>query len=270
MVHQIYASNPLAAIPPIVAPSAMDPAIAQQLLLIKRLTDAGIQPDQIPGVIAALGSQGAATLLAAGGLPPPPPPQFPVQNQNQSTQNGQNGWVANGRPEESREHNGYDQGMRSPGRNRRHSRSRSPPRAWGARDSPSRRRDDVSYEYDRNSPGRNRDERGRGARGGHVIDYRQRSPPRRGRSPTPPRYGSGEKWIGHDTSIGKGNIKGMQIFPKADNELRVSQLKAIFRQASDICTSWCRISYAGLKSMACWQCIQAAISSSLFIYRLNL
>lgn len=210
-VAQNYASNqtnPLAAIPPVMPPSAIDPAVAQQLLLIKKLTDAGVQPDQLPGVIAALGSQGAAALLGAGGLPPPPPPQFPVQNQNQNSQNGQNGWGASGR-EESRDHNGYDrEGMRSPGRNRRRSRSRSPPRAWNARDSPARRRDEPSFDYDRNSPGRNRDDRGRGgSRGGRTNDYRQRSPPRRGRSPTPPRFGGGEKWVGHDATIGKGNIK---------------------------------------------------------------
>lgn len=211
---QNYASNQTnhhAAIPPIAPPSALDPAVAQQLLLIKRLTDAGVAPDQIPGVIAALGSQGAA-LLGAGGIPPPLPHQFPMQNQNQNAQNGQSAWGANGRLEESRDRNGYDrEGVRSPGRDRRRSRSRSPPRVWNARDSPAYRHDESGFDYDRNSPGQNRDDRGRGSRGGRTNDYRQRSPPRRGRSPTPPRSQyTGEKWIGHDASIGKGNIKGIE------------------------------------------------------------
>jgi protein NRD1 len=211
-------TNPLVAIPPVVPPSTLDPAIAQQLLLIKKLTDAGVTHDQIPGVIAALGNQGVATMLGLGSLPPPPSPQFPIQNQVHNAQNGQNVWGANGRPEDSRDRNGFRDGARSPGRNPRRSRSRSPARAWNVRDSPaSRRREEPSYDYERNSPGRNRDDRGRGAvRGGRMNnDYRQRSPPRR-RSSTPPRAQGGEdKWIGHDSSIGKGNIKGILNMPRS-------------------------------------------------------
>jgi len=173
------------------------------------LSDQGFTPDKIAGIIAVMGNQ-APQMMSAGTLPPPPP-QFAAQNSNP---NAQNGWVV--RPEESRDHigtgNGYHEAVRSPpGRYRRRSRSRSPPPAWNARDSPaSRRRDEPNYEYGRGSPGRSRgDDRGRGR--GRGNDYRQRSPPRRGRSPSPPTRSNGaaSKWIGHDPTIPKGSIKGM-------------------------------------------------------------
>ena len=199
-------TNPFAGIPPIVPPAALDPAVQQQLMLIKALRDQGFPLDKIPGILAAMGAQGAA-------LPPMiPPPQFATQNQGL---NAQNGWGP--RPEDSRDHSGngnghgYEEAMRSPpGRFRRRSRSRSPPAAWNARDSPARRREEPNFDYERGSPGRSRgDDRGRGRGGGNGNDYRQRSPPRRGRSPSPSRSnGPGEKWIGHDTTIPKGSIKG--------------------------------------------------------------
>ncbi len=200
-------TNPFAAAPPIVPPPALDPAVQQQLMLIKALSVQGFPTDKIAGIIAAMGNQGPP-LMGAGAVPPPPP-QFAAQNPNP---NAQNGWGA--RPEESRDRdgNGYHEAVRSPpGRYRRRSRSRSPPPTWNARDSPaSRRRDEPNYDYDRDSPGRSRgDDRGRGR--GRGNDYRQRSPPRRGRSPSPPSRsnGAGSKWIGHDATIPKGNIKGM-------------------------------------------------------------
>lgn len=204
-------TNPFA-IPSIVPPANMDPKFQQQLMLIKVLTDQGVPADQIPAILAAMMNSQAPPLIggAGGGIPPPPPPPLPfTQNQNQ---NSQNGWGA--RPEESRDRNGYHEPVRSP-QDRyggRRSRSRSPPRAWNARDSPaSRRREDPNYDYDRDSPGRNRgDDRGRGR--GRGNEYRQRSPPRRVRSPSPPPRvnGSGKKWIGHDDSIGQGKIKGIE------------------------------------------------------------
>ncbi len=206
---QNFASNqtiPFAAAPPIVPPAALDPAVHQQLMLIKALSDQGFPPDKIAGIIAAMGNQGPP-LMGAGAVPPPPP-QFAAQN---SISNAQNGWGA--RPDESRDRNGngYHEAVRSPpGRHRNRSRSRSPP-AWNARDSPaSRRHDEPNYDYDRDSPGRSRgDDRGRGR--GRGNDYRQRSPPRRGRSLSPPlrSNGAGSKWVGHDASIPKGSIKGM-------------------------------------------------------------
>lgn len=198
-------TNPFVAQASIVPPAGLDPAIQNQLMLIKTLSDQGLGPDRIAAVIAAMGNQGPP-LVGAGGIPPPP--QFAAQNQNQNAQNGF--WGA--RPEESRDRNGFNDAVRSPpGRFRRRSRSRSPVRAWGARDSPNSRLQDDGFEYGRDSPGRNRgDDRGRG-RGGRVNEYRQRSPPRRGNSPTPPRAnGGGKKWVEYDPSIGKANIKGMR------------------------------------------------------------
>ena len=201
-------TNPFAALPPIAPPSALDPAVQQQVMLIKALSAQGFTADKIAGIIAAMGNQGPPMLGA--GTVPPPPPQFAAQNPNP---NAQNGWGA--RPEESRDHNvnGYHEAVRSPpGRGyRRRSRSRSPPPAWNARDSPaSRRRDESNYDFERDSPGRSRvDDRGRGR--GRGNDYRQRSPPRRGRSPSPPARSNvaASKWIGHDATIPKGSIKGM-------------------------------------------------------------
>lgn len=207
---QNFPSNPIqfAGVPPIVPPTALDPAIQKQIMAIKALSDQGVPADKIPGLLTALGIQGP-TALSGGGFPPPIP-QFPVQNQNQNAQNGQNGWAT--RQEESRDHerNGHEN-VRSPERYRRRSRSRSPPRGWNARDSsPNRRRDGPKFDHERGSPGRNHggDDRGRFSRA-RGNDYRQRSPPRR-RSPTPPRHGGGDKWVGHDNSIGKGNIKGIK------------------------------------------------------------
>jgi protein NRD1 len=122
--------NPYAAAPPMLPPTTLDPAVQQQLVLIKTLSDAGIAPDQIAGVIARLGSQGGA----AGGLLGPA--QFAAQNANANAnaQNGPNGWGA--RPDESRDRSGYHEGARSPGRYRRRSRSASPSRAWDAHDPP--------------------------------------------------------------------------------------------------------------------------------------
>lgn len=206
---QNFPSNPAitfgAPAPPTQAP--VNPALQQQILLLKTLADQGIPQEQWGTIIAALN---AAQGNAAAGMPQQPP-QFPLANQNQ------NGWQGS-RPEESRDRNGFNEPVRSPpGRYRRRSRSPSPARAWGARDSPnSHRRDDGSYdEYHGNSPGhaaRNRGE-DRGGRGRGGNDYRQRSPqPRRGRSPSPPgRYDQGpprEKWIEYDPAIGKGSIKG--------------------------------------------------------------
>ncbi|KAF4634362.1 hypothetical protein G7Y89_g3749 [Cudoniella acicularis] len=195
-------NNPYAAALPVVPPGAFDPAVQQQLLLIKALADQGLAPDKIASIVGAL-NQGQPLAGAVGLNPQVQPPQFALQNQDQNGQNAQNAWGP--RPDDSRDHNGYHdrEPVRSPpNRYRQRSRSRSPPRGWNGRDSPNaRRRDEQGFDFERNSPGRNRgDDRGRG----RGNDYRQRSPQRRGHSPTPPRS---EKWIGHDTSISKGNIK---------------------------------------------------------------
>ncbi len=204
---QMFTSNPnpFAVPPPVMPPTALDPAIQRQLMVIKTLKDQGIPDDKIPAFLAAMQTQGFAN-PGVGGFPPLPVPQFPVQNQ--SAQNGQNGWAGYQDESRDRDHKGQED-ARSPDRYRRRSRSRSPPRGWNARDSsPSRRRDGPNHDYERDSPARNRgaDDRNRI---GRANEYRQRSPLRRGRSPSPPgAHGGSEKWVGHDNSIGKNNIKG--------------------------------------------------------------
>ncbi|CZT48864.1 related to RNA binding protein NRD1 protein [Rhynchosporium secalis] len=214
---QAYASNnPYAGAPSVMPPAPLDPAVQQQLMLIKALSDQGLSADKIAGIIAAMGSQ-APPLPGAGGIPPPLP--LAAQNQNAIAQNS---W--GGKPDQSRDYNGYNnESIRSPqSRFQRRSRSRSPKPEWNARDSPaSRRRDDQNFDYDRGSPGGNRDsdDRGRGGRAGgrgngigtgtgNGNEYRQRSPIRRGQSPSPPGSSNGpDKWVGHDSTIPRGSIK---------------------------------------------------------------
>ena len=169
---------------------AMDPAVQKQLLILKTLADQGVPQDQWGNIIAALTAAGGA---AGNGQQPT---NGPAQNQN--------GW--SGRPDESRDRNGFREGIHSPGGQfRRRSRSQSPTRGWGARDSPNSRRHDP---YGRDVA--RADDHGRN---GHNDSYRQRSPTgRRGRSPSPSHVhgnGTATKWTDYDATIGKGNIKGM-------------------------------------------------------------
>ncbi|RFU32689.1 hypothetical protein B7463_g3681, partial [Scytalidium lignicola] len=180
---------PAAAPAPIVPPAGIDPTVQQQLVLIKTLSDQGFPPDKIASIIAAMSVQNSQLPGVAGNMSS----QFPP-NATQSAQASQP-WGQ--RPDESRDRNGFQDGVRSPpGRYRRRSRSPSPSRQWG-RDSPARRRDD---EYGRESPGRSR------GRGGYGNDFRQRSPLRRARSPTPPRHGA-PKFVDFDPTIGLDQIK---------------------------------------------------------------
>lgn len=196
-------SNPYAGAPPVIPLPVLDPAMQQQLILIKALADQGLSPDKIAGIMATMGHMGQT----AGAGVVPPPAQYPAQNQNQNPLNAQNGWG------ESRDRNGYHERevVRSPQhRFRQRSRSRSPPRGWNGHGSPAtHRRDENRFDDPREqeSPGRNR-----GGGRGRGNDYRQRSPPRRGHSPSPPQSSGGSsKWVGHDPSMPKGNIKGIVI-----------------------------------------------------------
>lgn len=176
---------------------AMDPAVQRQLVILKTLADQGVPQEQWGPIIAALtAAPGAAGINS------------PAANGPQT----QNGWGS--RPDESRDHNAYGGGPRSPGGGQYHGRSRSqsPSRGWGARDSPnSRRHDPYGRDVARG------DDNERAGRGGHTDGYRQRSPTgRRGRSPSPnPNHmngnGTAKKWTEYDPTIGKGNIKGTSI-----------------------------------------------------------
>lgn len=189
-----YFSNnqfPAAAAPPPVAPP-VDPALQQQLQLIKTLADQGMQVEQIANILAAMGQ---------AALPAP----LPFAAPNQPAVAAQNGW---GAPSRDR-----TEAAASPPSRFRRSRSRSPKPEWNARDSPaSRRRGEPNFDHDKGFPDRNRGHEDRerpGWPGGRGNEYRQRSPPRRAQSPSPPRFNNGsQKWISHDPTIKSGHIKG--------------------------------------------------------------
>ncbi len=196
-------------VPPI-QPAVLDPAAQKQLMIIQALASQGLSPEQIAGILAAMGSQGPPPppppMFGLGGIPPPPLP-FVAPNTNAS-QNTQNGWGSNSPV--SRDHGRSEPPLRSPrgARGLRdRSRSRSPVRGgWNAHDSPGRRETKDSY-------GRDIDTRGHGGRDMvRPAGYRDRSPPRR-QSPTPPRSsgGGGRKYVGFDSTISKGSIKGMNV-----------------------------------------------------------
>ncbi|KAI1418213.1 hypothetical protein F5Y13DRAFT_150849 [Hypoxylon sp. FL1857] len=190
-------------VPAAPAPS-MAPDVQQQVMLIKILADQGVPLDKIPAIIAGMQSNSVALPTSA---PPaasaatPPVGQLPYATGSW----GQGGYQT----VESRD---LDfQQVRSPNRYRNRSRSRSPPRHWDARDSPRGRSDREYGGYGRNSPGLARmDDRDR--RGG-GNGYRQRSPGRRGRSPSPPHGFShpppppATKWVDYDRTIPQGHIK---------------------------------------------------------------
>jgi protein NRD1 len=202
-----FPSNQNGGVAPPAAQGTVNPALQQQLMILKTLADTGVPQEQWGGIIAALtatSSSQAIPAVATNGVNAAPPAlQFGGPNA------APNSWGP--RPDESRDRSGYNDGSRTPpGRYRRRSRSPSPQRGWNARDSPASRRRDEYGDFGRDSPGhgRNDDVRGRG------YDYRQRSPPpRRNRSNSPPRnfYDGrmgGEKWVDFDSTITKGSIKG--------------------------------------------------------------
>ncbi|KAK0613786.1 hypothetical protein B0T14DRAFT_539502 [Immersiella caudata] len=180
--------------------------------LVAALAAQGVTLDKIAGVIQMMG-QGAAAPAAA-------PTTSQVQQVPPMPQPAQTGYAAPppaaahapgpapwemSRPDEARDRSGYHDSMRSPGRPRGRSRSRSP-RGWDARGSP-RTRNDRGFDYGRPpSPGRGRDDRDRG-RVGRMPEYRQRSPPRRGPLSPEPEPSQQEKWVEYDNSIPSGTIK---------------------------------------------------------------
>lgn len=165
---------------------ALDPNTQQQILLIKALAESGVPFDKIPALIQSMTSG-----TGAGATPPQAPASAPPT----SYPPGQPSWGGQGsKPDGGRDW--YNDSVRSPGRYRDRSRSKSPDRGWGARGSPRSGRD--RSDYGRNSPSsRGRDDDRRNG------DYRTRSPPRR-RGQSPP---SGEKWTDYDPNLPSGTIK---------------------------------------------------------------
>ena len=169
--------------------------LQQQLQILQALKAQGVPQDQWATVLSVLMSSGSG---ATGANPTPiPQPNY-----------GNYGGGAN---DQSRDRNGYDQYTRSPPNRYRNNRSRSPP-AWDRRREPSppRRRDSPVYgEYGNEGRGG-----GRGRGNGNANVFRQRSPDRYRRSPSPRREDQtlpppGPRYIEYDRSIGEGMIKGM-------------------------------------------------------------
>ena len=174
--------------------------LQQQLQILQVLKAQGVPQEQWANLLQVLMSSGT-------GIAP---------NTNAASQPNYGGY--GGRDDLSRDRNGYDQYMRSPPNRYRNPRSRSrSPLGWDRRREPTppRRRDSPVYgDYgnDRNGRGDFNRHGGRG-RGGQDKEYRQRSPTRFRRSPSPQRQDHilpppGPKWIEYDHSIGEGMIKG--------------------------------------------------------------
>ena len=185
---------------PAVTPVANPAGTAQ---LISALVAQGVAYDKIATIIQTLG-QGNGSALTA---PPQPVAQPPYPGYAAPPPAGGVSAAPAWEPvrhDESRDCNGYRDGMRSPNRPRGRSRSRSP-RRWDVRGSP-RSRGNDRFGYGRSTPPRGRpDDRGRD-RDVRIPDYRQRSPPNR-RHQSPGQEPPTEKWVKHDPSLPNGHIK---------------------------------------------------------------
>ena len=186
------------AVPPPIMPqgnvSVTPETLQQQLQILQALKAQGVPQEQWAAVLSVLMAS------ANGSAPAANPPNFAAG-------------AFGARDDQSRDRNGNDQYMRSPP-NRYRRRSRSPSNYDRRRESPPRRRDSPEYgEYGNDRNGRGGDFNRQGQNRGRGNAYRQRSPDRFRRSPSPRRQNQelpvpGPKWIQYDRSIGEGMIKG--------------------------------------------------------------
>lgn len=200
------------------------PELTQQLQLLQMLQAQGVPQEQwatlLPILIASMA--GGAANANANPLVPNPA-----------------AYGTFGREDISRERSGYGYNNMpsSPGRYRKgRSRSRSPT-GWDRRREstpPHRRNSPVYGEYGsgRNDYGRG-GARGGGGNGGRSGNsgYRQRSPDRFRRSPSPRRQeqslpAPGPKWMESDPSIGDGMIKGTQLIDRNGRDMLMNSLSA--------------------------------------------
>ncbi|KAM7206244.1 Rpb7-binding protein seb1 [Rhypophila sp. PSN 637] len=194
--------------PQIAAPGALDAASNPAIQLVAALAAQGMAIDKIAAVVQQFMGQGGSV---PGAAPQAPQPQYNGYAGAPAVAPAAvgAGWDAP-RPDDLRDRNGYHDSMRSPGRPRGRSRSRSP-RRWEPR-SPMSRGNDRGGEFGRNmSPGRGRHDdrdRERDRDRGRMADYRQRSPqPRRGLSPPSRDAYTQEKWVEFDPNLPSGCIK---------------------------------------------------------------
>ena len=191
------------AVPPPIMPqgnlSVPPEALQQQLQILQALRAQGVPPDQWAAVLSVL------TANAPSSAPVANPPSFAAG-------------AFGAKDDQSRDRNGHEQYMRSPP-DRYRRRSRSPPSYDRGRESPPRRRNSPVYgEYGNDRNGRGGDYSRHGGTRGRGNAYRQRSPDRFRRSPSPRRQEQelpvpGPKWIEYDRSIGEGMIKGEDRAP---------------------------------------------------------
>ncbi|KAI4105944.1 MAG: hypothetical protein LQ339_003262 [Xanthoria mediterranea] len=181
---------------------AMTPEVQQQLEILKALQAQGVPQDQWATVLSVVMAQ------ASGAAP------------NQQAAPPRHGWqqAGAGYGDQSRDGNSFDkQSLRSPSGRLRNPRSRSrSPVAWDRRNaSPPRRRDSPVYgEYARDAHNTDRGAFGRSDRGRGGNQFRQRSPDRNRRSPSPRRASHerglpapGPKMVEYDPNLRQGTIK---------------------------------------------------------------
>ncbi|KAI4148548.1 MAG: hypothetical protein L6R39_002760 [Caloplaca ligustica] len=192
-------------VPPVMPPQAngapaMTPEIQQQLQILQALQAQGVPQEQWANVLSVVMASGAGA--AAPNVHAAP----------------QQGWQPNGGGygDQSRDlHSFRNQSVQSPSGHFRGPRSRSrSPSTWDRRGNgtPPRRRDSPVYgEYGRDARNNDRGGYGRSQRG-RGDGYRQRSPNRNRRSPSPRRSGNelgppGPKFVEYDSSLRPGMIK---------------------------------------------------------------
>lgn len=182
---------------------AMTPEVQQQLEILKALQAQGVPQDQWATVLSVVMAQAGGAMSNQQAAPP------------------QHGWqqAGGGYGDQSRDRNGFDKpSLRSPSGRFRNARSRSrSPVAWDRRNaSPPHRRDSPVYgEYARDAHNNDRGGFGRSDRGRGGNQFRQRSPGRNRRSPSPRRASHerglpppGPKMVEYDPNLRQGTIKG--------------------------------------------------------------
>ncbi|KAL8757809.1 MAG: hypothetical protein Q9199_001931 [Rusavskia elegans] len=181
---------------------AMTPEVQQQLEILKALQAQGVPQDQWATVLSVVMAQAGGAMSNQQAAPP------------------QHGWqqAGGGYGDQSRDRNGFDKpSLRSPSGRFRNARSRSrSPVAWDRRNaSPPHRRDSPVYgEYARDAHNNDRGGFGRSDRGRGGNQFRQRSPGRNRRSPSPRRASHerglpppGPKMVEYDPNLRQGTIK---------------------------------------------------------------
>lgn len=188
--------------------SVQDPAMQQQVVLIKALIEQGIPVDKIPAIIQGLTTASGAAPPAQQPTPASSNASFPagMQPWTGGGVSGVSGGSSSGPGTYDGQRESRDALRSPPNRYRGRSRSQSPPRQWDPRDAGRGRNDrnQLGHEF----PGRGQEDQFR--RGGPGQNYRQRSPHgRRDRSMSPHRdlTKPTQKWVQFDPSLPADHIR---------------------------------------------------------------